>query len=79
MQAGKTCGMRIPVHEWSGVTWVVGGQASAVSGSFFLSLTFKRILFLSYIFFFAREISLCSHRSLFARRFVLSFDFDYSE
>lgn len=34
MQAGKGMLMRIPVHEWSGVTWIVGGWALPVNGSF---------------------------------------------
>jgi len=36
MDAGREdMRMHIPVHEWSGVTWVVDGLASAVNGSFF--------------------------------------------
>lgn len=47
--------MRIPVHEWSGVTWVVGGWALPVTGSFSFFLSFD-ILFSKYFFFF--QISL---------------------
>lgn len=46
---------------------------------FFSLFNFQTNLISLLYLFFAREISLCSHRSLFARRFVLSFDFDYSE
>ena len=46
--------MRIPVHEWSGVMWIVGGWALPVSGSFFFFLFFFNIFFLDFIaqFFF---------------------------
>ena len=45
MDAGREdMRMRIPVHEWSGVTWIVGGWALPVSGIFFL--------FFSFLFFF---------------------------
>ena len=49
--------MRIPVHEWSGVMWIVGGWALPVSGSFFFFLFFFNIFFFFFrfhcpIFFF---------------------------
>jgi len=58
MDAGRE-GMRmhIPVHEWSGVTWVVDGLASAVNGSFFFFNFHKtNLIFLLYIF----SLSFCS-------------------
>lgn len=42
---GKGMRMRIPVHEWSGVMWIVGGWALPVSGSFFFFLFFLNIFF----------------------------------
>jgi len=72
--------MHIPVHEWSGVTWVVDRLASAVNGSFFLSLIFtKRILYFSYIsFLFFLLAKFCSvFIDIFLRdSFAFSFDFN---
>lgn len=41
--------MRIPVHEWSGVMWIVGGWALPVSGSFFFFLFFLNIFFFFFL------------------------------
>lgn len=57
MDAGREdMRMRIPVHEWSGVTWIVGGWALPVSGIFFLfffSNFFFPCNFFSFLFFFS--------------------------
>lgn len=51
---GEGMRMRIPVHEWSGVMWIVGRWALPVSGSFFFSFLFQYFFFLDFIaqFFF---------------------------
>lgn len=42
---GEGMRMRIPVHEWSGVMWIVGRWALPVSGSFFFSFLFQYFFF----------------------------------
>lgn len=75
--------MHIPVHEWSGVTWVVDGLASAVNGSFFSFFNFHKtnLLYFCYIynfFFFFLLAKFCSVLMdiLLRDSFALSFDFD---
>lgn len=57
---GEGMRMRIPVHEWSGVMWIVGRWALPVSGSFFFSFLFQYFFFLDFIaqFFFFLVIAI---------------------
>lgn len=57
--------MRIPVHEWSGVTWVVGGWALPVTGSFSRIYIYVYIIIFSFRIIFFLSCSVLSHVNIF--------------